>query len=353
MACAARAPMFIFVAMSKLKSSVLQIFVWLVILAIFTAIGSREGKIYEAVVMFFFYGLINISIFYVNLLYILPTYLNSRRFLGCFMSIVALVLLSSLIKYSLATLYPEIILEHQGANGRSIELAFWQYYVIAIFTGMFFIVLSTGAKFAVDWFMNEKIRKNLENEKLSAELSFLKSQINPHFLFNSLNNIYSLAYRKSDMTPQAILKLSEMMRYMLQESNEPGVELAKEIRYIENYIELQRLRFRDGGNVQLRVSGSEDGKFIAPLILIPFIENAFKHGLATDPVFPISIEIALRPGWLELKVSNRRSDQNKDESSGIGLQNVTRRLELLYKNRYQLHINDADKIYICNLVIEL
>ncbi len=339
--------------MAKLRLISFHILAWVLILLFFTGIGSREGKMYEAVVIYLYYGVINIAVFYINLLYILPTFLNSRRFLGCTLSILGLLVISSLVKYSIASFYPEVILSYRANDGHEMLLAFWKYFIICLFSGMFFIIISTALKFGVDWFINEKIRKNLENEKLSAELSFLKSQINPHFLFNSLNNIYSLAYRHSEETPQAILKLSEMMRYMLQESNEPGVNLCKEIRYIENYIELQRLRFPNGGNIKLSVTGEDSRAYIAPLILIPFIENAFKHGVATDPEHPIDIKIIIDSVSVHLQVVNLRSEQNKDEASGIGLHNVNRRLEILYKDRYQLDIKSSDKFYICNLIIEL
>src|SRR5690606_6003105 len=123
------------------------------------------------------------------------------------------------------------------------------YYSSAAFVSCFFISLSTILKFISDWFKNEQVKSNLENEKLLSELAFLKSQINPHFLFNSLNNIYSLAYQRSEKTPEALLKLSEIMRYMLYESNVDEVALSDEIRYLKNYIELQKLRFKDKAHI--------------------------------------------------------------------------------------------------------
>ncbi len=232
-------------------------------------------------------------------------------------------------------------------------IPFNEYFIGAVFTGIFFIFLSTAFKFAVDWFLNEKVRKNLENEKLVAELAFLRSQVNPHFLFNSLNNIYSLAYQKSDKAPEAIMKLSEIMRYMLQESNEPKVKLAREIRYLENYIELQRLRFKGQAYINVDVSGDYNEQSIAPLILISFIENAFKHGVVSDPQHPIKINLEVDNHDLNFSIWNKKSLLNKDESSGIGLNNVKRRLDLLYSGKYILNIKDRDDTYHCTLSLTI
>lgn len=337
--------------MNKIRTPLLHFAVWLAIILLFVLISSQRGRIEDALVIFGYFGLLNVAIFYINYLYILPKYLNSRRYLGCALSILFLILFSGIVKYSLAWLFADIVLVRGHMHNQIIP--FWEYYIGTVVTGMFFVFLSTAVKFSVDWFVNEKIRKNLENEKLTAELAFLKSQINPHFLFNSLNNIYSLAYQRSDKTPAAILKLSEIMRYMLQESNESQVELNKEIRYLENYIELQKLRFRNDDFVRISIEGTDRDQTIVPLILIPFVENAFKHGLVTDSGCPIEISIRIEKGRLAFSVVNQKSGQNKDRTSGIGLSNVRRRLELLYHNRYTLEINNSKDCYQCKLVLEL
>jgi two-component system, LytTR family, sensor kinase len=205
----------------------------------------------------------------------------------------------------------------------------------------------------MDWFVNEKIKTTLENEKLSAELAFLKSQINPHFLFNTLNNIYSLAYQQSDKTPAAILKLSEIMRYMLYESNDDKVDLSKEIRYLENYIELQRLRFKNQTFVNLKICGDAGNQKLMPLVLISFVENAFKHGVADDESHPINISISIEPFRLKFTVDNKVNNLNKDETGGIGLINVKRRLDLFYKDHYKLIVNNELGIHSSELVLDL
>lgn len=324
---------------------------WALILILFVYISSRGGNLASSVVIFFYFGLINIAVFYINYLYILPSYLNSRRYLGCAVSILLLIASSAVVKYAVASFFREIVLV-RGPN-RDYYVSFWEYIVIALITGAFFVFISTALKFAGDWFQNEKVRKNLENEKLSAELAFLKSQINPHFLFNSLNNIYSLAYQRSEKTPAAILKLSEIMRYMLQDSNEPTVPLEREMRYLQNYIELQKLRFKDGAFVNFSYSGVNEDMQIIPLILIAFVENCFKHGIVTEEASPLDIKLQVQASKLTFEARNKKNLQNKDVLGGIGLSNVKRRLELAYAGRYELTIENERLIYYCKLILHL
>ena len=337
--------------MNNLQRACLHVLIWALILILFVYISSRSGNLGNAVVIFLYFGLINITVFYINYLYILPRFLNSRRYLGCAVSILLLIMSSAVVKYAVASFFREIVLI-RGPN-RDYYVTFWEYIIVASVTGAFFVFISTAFKFAGDWFLNEKVRKNLENEKLTAELAFLKSQINPHFLFNSLNNIYSLAYQRSEKTPAAILKLSEIMRYMLQDSNEPTVPLEREIRYLQNYIELQKLRFKDGAFVNFSYSGVDERMQIIPLILIAFVENCFKHGIVTDEAIPLDIKLQMRASELIFEVNNKKNLQNKDVLGGIGLSNVKRRLELSYPGRYELTIENGGLIYYCKLILHL
>jgi len=337
--------------MTKTRQIFLHAAVWASILLFFMLMSGNGQISYKSVVLIVYFGLINIALFYINYLVILPKLLNNKKYLLCGLSIAGLVLIAGIFKYGLATIFSDIVLVR--GEKKQYHLTFWDYYLSAIFIGCFFMFLSTALKFMVDWFVNEKIKANLENEKLSAELAFLKSQVNPHFLFNTLNNIYSLAYQQSDKTPAAILKLSEIMRYMLYESNEDMVELSKEIRYLENYIELQRLRFKNQAYVSLHISGDADNHKIMPLVLISFVENAFKHGVATDEHHPIDIHIVIEPDKLIFKVSNRVNKLNKDETGGIGLLNVRKRLDLFYHKHYNLEINNHPDHYTSELSLDL
>ncbi|HEY1053774.1 MAG TPA: sensor histidine kinase [Emticicia sp.] len=337
--------------MNKSGQIIIHLVVWLVLVLMFVFTGTGGGKItYSTVVWFLYFGAINITVFYINYLIILPTFLNRKRYAWCILTILFLVLISVFVKCALAYYFYEIIMLRD--KGKHV-IVFWDYFFLATVVSTLFIFLSTILKFVSDWFLNEKIKSNLENEKLASELAFLKSQINPHFLFNSLNNIYSLAYQKSAKTPEAVLKLSEIMRYMLYESNESKVCLDEEIRYLENYIELQKLRFKDKAYINFEIDGDTQNLKITPLVLISFVENAFKHGLATDKENPITIVLNVSSDKLYFQVINKKNNQNKDETGGIGLQNVQRRLDLLYKGAYRLHIEDTETIYNCELYLNL
>src|SRR6478752_2270107 len=207
-------------------------------------------------------------------------------------------------------------------------------FVVQLITTNLFIVIFVGMlRFAVDWFELEAKKKEMENEKLMAELNFLKAQINPHFLFNTLNNLYYLAYSKSENTTEVIAKLSQMMRYMIYDSNHPKVLLSKEIEYMQGYISLERMRLNNQIPIQFDVKGNIDNVWITPLIFITFLENAFKHGVSNnnpDAWVNISIELEGKECVYIVKNSKPTVKNETGEKSGIGLQNVQRRLALSY-----------------------
>ena len=196
--------------MNKLRQICLHLVAWVSILLFFLIFNSEGFVIkYELVVAIVYFGIINITIFYINYLYLLPSLLSEKKYLKFAFALLLLLLASGFVKYGLASYYSDIIFNNPKTQR---ALTFSEYYAGAVLVSAFFVFLSSAVRFAIDWFINEKVRKDLENEKLLAELAFLRSQINPHFLFNSLNNIYSLAYQKSDKAPEAILKLSEILR---------------------------------------------------------------------------------------------------------------------------------------------
>ncbi|RFZ92469.1 hypothetical protein D0C36_13660 [Mucilaginibacter conchicola] len=300
-------------------------------------------------VIFGLYGIINISVFYVNYLVLIPNFLNRKRYKLFALSIIATLITYGLVKYGFGLIFRDIILDHR--KGESV--GFWKYFLNSFFITLIFLFLSTVLKFTIDWFLNERVQRDLENQRLSAELSFLKSQINPHFLFNSLNSIYSLAYQKSDTTPEAILKLSEIMRYMLYECNDNQVDLSKELQYLQNYIDLQKIRFGNKAFINFEVLGEVTTQQIVPLMLISFIENAFKHGIANDAQHPINMRINVEEGRLYFFIQNKKHSHNRDAIGGIGLPNVRRRLALLYPGKHNLEIRDEADTYTCQLSLVL
>ncbi len=324
-----------------------------IILTVFDS--KREHNWFELWVTFGYYGIINVSLFFINSLILIPDIIKKRQKSWLYLFLVlGLVAVTIVLKFGIALMYPEIILEHfNPRQNKIVQEGYISYITKCFFISGFFVVISSLLKFATDWFSNERIQRNLESQKKDMELQFLKSQLNPHFLFNSLNNIYSLAYQKSDKTADAILKLSEIMRYMIYESNDSWVALSKEVEYVQSYIELQKLRFKDGAAVELTLNGEIDNQHVVPLILISFVENAFKHGVANDPEDPIRINIIANQKILHFSITNKKSKTNKDAMGGVGLNNVERRLQLLYPDRYKLNIVNSATHYTSELMLDI
>lgn len=299
------------------------------------------------------FGLLNVSLFYINYIFLIPEFIRKKNQYWLYLfSFVFLMIASTAVKTVIAVLNPDDLL-NVVRDGKTHHIELNHHVIVSFFLAGFFLVCSCIVKFAVDWFSNEKIQRSLEAEKKDMELQFLKSQLNPHFLFNSLNNIYSLAYQKSDKTADAVLKLSEIMRYMIYESNDSWVDLGKEVEYVQSFVQLQKLRFKDGAAVEININGEIDGQKIVPLILISFVENAFKHGVANDPENPIKINISANQKILHFSVSNKKSKTNKDAMGGVGLNNVERRLQLLYPDRYKLNIVNSTTHYTTELLLDL
>lgn len=223
----------------------------------------------------------------------------------------------------------------------------------ATFT-LLMLFMSGFIKIGLEWFKSEKQREDLKLANLNAELKFLKSQINPHFLFNSLNTIYSLAHRRSPETEHALVKLSNILRYMIYQSNEDKVQLSSELRYLQDYIDIQRLRMTRNIPVEFIQEGNPAGLEIAPMLLIPFVENAFKHGVSYREEAFINIRLHIEPGGvLHLVVRNRLFKQRVAEKGGVGLNNALKRLSLLYNDAHTITVREHGDEYIADLKIAL
>lgn len=287
---------------------------------------------------------------YLNYFYFLPRFLKDKKVWRYIVQF--LVAFSVIITCRLA--FERFVID--GFTGEARYLYSTRFVVHVVTTNLFIVIFLAMIRFAVDWFEFESRQKNIENEKLTAELNFLKAQINPHFLFNTLNNLYYLAYTKSSNTTEVIAKLSQMMRYMMYDSNYPLVPLSKEIEYMENYISLEKLRLNQQ-SIAFVIEGESDNVLIAPLIFITFLENAFKHGVSNNyPKSWISISIRIEGRECVYRVENSKLPHLKQEisqKSGIGLQNVKRRLELSYPGKHRLHVEDGPDRYSVQLNIEL
>lgn len=276
--------------------------------------------------------------------YIFKRYYPVKKYFYLFLSLLVLIGMFILLRYCLEQklLYYLFNIRNYAAN---VNVSY--YALDNIYYAVVYIVLGTLV-FLLEHQLNlQKNEASLKQESIKAELAFLRSQVSPHFLFNSLNNIYSLSYRKSDKAPDAILKLSELTRYMLYEQLD-FIPLEKEWDYIQNFISLQQLRYESALNIDIDFNNSNQKAQIAPYLLIPFVENAFKHGKVQDDSFPLKISLESNEKQISFEVKNRISSQQKDKDGGIGLENVRRRLALLYPGKHQLLINkDADSFDIC------
>ena len=222
----------------------------------------------------------------------------------------------------------------------------------ALFPVLFVTAVGTGYAMVLYMLEGEKASREERQERMQSELSFLRSQISPHFIFNILNSIVYLIRSKSDLAEPVTIKLSELMRYMLYDSNDAQIPLEKEVSYLENYVELQKIRFEEDVEIRLNIEGEVAGQLIEPMLMIPFVENAFKHGvgLVAQPV--IDIDLKFNEKEMTFKVRNKitpEMQEDKDSSSGIGLQNVRRRLELLYPEAHRLELNRTGEWFVTEL----
>lgn len=214
--------------------------------------------------------------------------------------------------------------------------------------------LSLGVRLSEKLLLQEKLRKEAEKEKLNIELALLKHQINPHFLFNTLNSIYSLALIKSDLTAGAVMKLSDMMRYVIQDVGHQTVALSLELDYLEDYVELQKIRLSDHVSVHLNIEGDPEPYKVPPMILVPFIENAFKYGTSAHEDAVIRILVKVDDGKLYFTVSNQVfRGREQAETFGIGIRNTRQRLNLMYPDAYSLQLTNDGNIYTVSLSVNL
>ncbi|WP_207493512.1 sensor histidine kinase [Aridibaculum aurantiacum] len=296
-----------------------------------------------------------IAFFYTNTEVLIPRLLFKRKWLwylliilGCF---IVFIQLPRLFDDALRANLPQEVKEKFARRRRPGG--------ISIFNGstaVFFLVLtiSTCMKVMQQWLQAEKRKREVEKDKVETELSFLRTQINPHFLFNTLNNIYSLAVVKSDATAGTVLKLSSIMRYVLHETKNDWVPLENEIKFLNDFIDLQRVRLTDKTTTTFNVETAVENKLIAPLILVPFVENAFKYGISTKERSSIFLSISANEKEIDFKIENDivSAETSKLENSGIGLKNTRRRLELLYPGLHQLSIRTENNKYYVHLILQ-
>ncbi|QRM90315.1 sensor histidine kinase [Lacinutrix sp. WUR7] len=293
-------------------------------------------------------------VFYINYLVFVP-YLLLRRKLVLYI----LVSIVFLIVYNYVT--EELIFNNLIVEFRDLPRPpnrpggpFGIKHAISIVFSLSIFLLGGIFSLVVDFYKRDRLSKELENEQKDIKLQVLRNQLNPHFLFNSLNSIYSLVRSKSDDAPEAVITLSELMRYMLYEAGDKQVPLEKEINYIQNYIALQRLRLKNTEAVKLNINGETRNLKIYPLLLISFIENAFKYGTDYKGNTQIDIKIVVSNNQLVFKAENILGLHKRDmKNSGVGLKNIENQLHYLYKNNHKLIINETKTHYKVHLTLNL
>lgn len=239
-----------------------------------------------------------------------------------------------------------------GFSNYALDLTPWIYINDNFWRPFQLILLSSAVFLFVDKLEKDRRNQQLEANKTEAQLAFLRSQINPHFLFNMLSYLYSKAYLKDKDLAHSILQLSDLLRYSTQKKEKKGALLSEEIRHLENYLDLYRKRFGNRCFVNYQCQGEINRQRIEPLIFQPFIENAFKHGIYTNESTPIVIDFQIEENHLKFYCKNKINQHVKDKGNGIGLENVKQRLILLYPNSHQLTIAKEDGYFSVQLNIQ-
>jgi two-component system LytT family sensor kinase len=320
---------------------------------------------------FYVQWITGIILFYLNYFYLVPVLLLEKKYWLYFVFILALIFVFMIIRISYfipefrhlrtENMMPGRMVPadarffERGHHHRRIEIRQPLFFKIGpSFFYILIITISAIIRTLTEFYNNQQNKLIAETHRTSTELIYLRKQTNPHFLFNSLNSIYSLAHKKSDLVPDAIVTLSELMRYMLYETDNKTVALEKEINYIQNYIELQKLRLNNIEDIVINVHGDTRNKFIEPLLLISFVENAFKYGTDYKGAAHVKIKIFILENSLDFWIENTIENYVKDpENSGIGLVNIQNRLDLLYPNAHQLTITQDNQYYRIHLNLNL
>ncbi|GGA95622.1 sensor histidine kinase [Puia dinghuensis] len=289
---------------------------------------------------------------YLNLYLLIPRLLFTRKYAWYILSLIAILMLCPFLVLSVEQAYYSWLENNTTVKPHILTINIW---LVGIIQFIYALGLATGIKFVKDTLLNQQLQKEREKHYLETELKFLRAQIQPHFFFNTLNNIYSLTLKKSDQAPDIVLKLSDLMSYMLYESTAPLVPLQKEIDYLRNYLDVEQLRFGQRLTIVFTIEGETATANIPPMILILFLENSFKHGVKNNlSNIELDIRLKVTDNHLYFHVENPVSEEESDpDTKGIGLKNVRRRLDLLYGDKYTLDIREENKLFIVFLKMPL
>lgn len=338
--------------LKKLGALFLHLLFWCLVLLFFTYFFGAESKNYSDTLSFSIFLMpITIATTYVSIYKLIPEYLITKRYLLFVLySFYTLIISGYLIMVSI--FFSFIYLAHFEYNAMNPVTKNILFVAIAVY--LVVILVSAFKLLKLNLKHTEKA-KNLETKILETqlklkeqELNYLKMQIHPHFLFNTLNTMYGFALKKADETPEMILKLSNLLDYLLYQVDKPFVPLVTEINHIKDYIELEKMRFNNALKINFNHNNISKTIKIAPMLLLPFIENSFKHGSLQHGVLNINIDLNCNEENIDFKIKNSYN-KPKTASNGIGLENIKKRLDLVYKNNYNLTISDNKGVFKISL----
>lgn len=335
--------------MRKVAIVFIHLMVWLIVIVapVFITLADKDVTA-DILTYYILEALFHPIVFYTFFIYIIPVtiYRKGKVFstiLIYLLSMLALVVIKTGLLYTIINL---------------VQLEIWNHDVLSIqsiaataVNVVFMVALALLIRIALYWAKDQRKSTELQLQEHKLEVELLKAQINPHFFFNTLNNIYSLVYKKSDDAPAAVMKLSEIMRYIIYDSKSQMVQMEKEVELLYNYIELERLRSRDPGFIEIETKGNMSAHVVPPMLFLSFAENAFKHGKRKVKKPGIKFSIIVEEGKIKFKATNYilTEPHNNHIGEGIGMQNTRRRLELLYPKCHKLNIKKDNEKYEVSL----
>lgn len=339
---------------SKSKEITIHLLYWLCfLLERFVVLNSSRQFILEVKPFDYFdlsFMAVAVSTFYINYSLVLRKFFDikvpSKYFLGVLLIFSYFIFSRYLIE---EVIYPHLI----GTGNYFSGTPFWYYIFDNLHWGSSPIIVSTIIWLVINFIRTLQKEVSLNEEKKKAEIQFLKSQINPHFIFNTLNNIYSLVFRKSDQALPAIEKLSEIMRFTTYETQKELIPIGSELNYIESFIDLEKIRNSKEINIKIKLDIVDKNQAIPPYLMLPFIENCIKHGILDDTENPVLFSVQSNSKKLIIKIENKINHKLKDAHSGIGMSNLEKRLEYYYPIRHLFEVSNDGSVFKSHLEIPL
>jgi hypothetical protein len=337
----------------KTERIISHVVFWIAAYFFFVVFYGRTSRDYHTTIIFVsFLFPIAIASTYLLIYYLIPKFLLQDRKALFFLLLVYLIIITGWLSELVSLFIFTVIADYRVASTAPIT-----FDSLSLIVGLYFVnLIAVVIKQVKRAFLMQQKNTDLEQKKLEtelklkeAELNLLKAQIHPHFLFNTLNNLYGLTLEKSELAPDLVLRISDMLDYMLYKCNQPKVDLQNELKHLQNYIEIEQLRYGERLKMDISYSGEAGNLQIAPMLLLPFVENAFKHGVSKQISQPyIRMNISIQDLQLQLFLENSFNgavQKEEDYSKGIGLKNVKKRLEMLYPEKYSLSVSNEETIF--------